>query len=116
MECSIYSDDNKESDDPSDELFPKQVTDSDTYKLFNWTFCYNDGCLLYFSEKKYLGWFPKQLWRKKQLAIERYGLLYNTVMRDSDSDCFSTDVFDRAVCSLKEEEEEEESDFVAKAN
>lgn len=90
VECPIHPDD-KETYDPDDEPLPKKVTDSDdNHGSLHWSFCYNDSCVSHLSEKEHSGWFPKEPREKRQLAMGRHGPLYETVMKDSDSDCSST--------------------------
>lgn len=75
---------------PSNKPLPVQAMDSDQHKRLSWTACYDDNCVLHYSEKEGSGWFPKKPRGKRQLAMGRHGPLYDTAMRDSDSDCSST--------------------------
>ena len=68
----------------------EQVIDSSHNKGLNWIFCYNNFCLLYFGEKKGLKWFSKTPRNQKQLAMDRHRPLYNTVLNNSDSNCFNS--------------------------
>jgi hypothetical protein len=83
----------------------------DNHGSLNWTFCYDDQCQTHQSNKLGAGWYPNRRYSTQQkgrsgynrpqewqmvketrtLGMGRRGPLYNTVMRDSDSDCSSTD-------------------------
>ena len=90
VDCPIHPDDSP-TYDPDDQPLPKQVADSDgEYGSLNWTFCYDDSCVLHLSEKEHSGWFPKKPQDKRQLALGKRGSLFDTVMNRSDSDCSST--------------------------
>lgn len=112
VECPIHPDD-EEPEDLNPIKIPKQAVVPDKrHSSLSWTACYDDHCKLHLSEKEGSGWFPKQPYGKKQLAMGRHGPLYNTAMNDSDSDCSST--MERWLAGEKRDEVDQA--FVSKAN
>lgn len=79
--------DSSEPNQLSKNLSTKQVTESINHGLLNWTFCYDDSCVSHLDAKEGSGWFSKAARSQQQLAMGRCGPLYDTVIRDSDSDC-----------------------------
>jgi hypothetical protein len=92
VECPIHPDE-QEPENPDDHPpVSKQVADPDKqHGTLNWTFCFDDQCILHLSEKEASGWFPREPRQERQLAMGRRGPLYDTVVNDSDSDCSSTE-------------------------
>ncbi|KAF3768376.1 hypothetical protein M406DRAFT_250026, partial [Cryphonectria parasitica EP155] len=65
------------------------------------TFCYNNNCLTYLSNKEDSEWFPQKPRRHRQIATAERGYTPSTTTSSNNSDC--SDITERSIQALKEE-------------